>query len=170
MFASLQPHGLCNLPGSSVHGILQAGKLVWVDIPFSRDLPNPRIKPGSPALQADSLPSEPPGKPRDTKGERQQDRSEGGVGGGTVETHSSGGATHKQVANYSCRGSSSESETHLGLLGPGVLHGEDKLSEHLALKATGAYFQESHRAVGKRYSTYKGCTQNHTHLETQGIS
>ena len=30
---------------------------------FSRDLANPGIKPGSPALQADSLPSEPPGKP-----------------------------------------------------------------------------------------------------------
>ena len=27
------------------------------------DLPNPGIKPGSPELQADSLPSEPPGKP-----------------------------------------------------------------------------------------------------------
>ena len=27
------------------------------------DLPNLGIKPGSPALQADSLPSEPPGKP-----------------------------------------------------------------------------------------------------------
>ena len=26
-------------------------------------LPDPEIKPGSPALQADSLPSEPPGKP-----------------------------------------------------------------------------------------------------------
>ena len=26
------------------------------------DLPNPGIKPGSPALQADSVPSEPPGK------------------------------------------------------------------------------------------------------------
>ena len=31
--------------------------------PFSRDLPDPGIEPGSPALQADSLPSEPPGKP-----------------------------------------------------------------------------------------------------------
>ena len=30
--------------------------------PSSGDLPNPGIKPGSPALQADSLPSEPPGK------------------------------------------------------------------------------------------------------------
>ena len=27
------------------------------------DLPNPGIEPRSPALQADSLPSEPPGKP-----------------------------------------------------------------------------------------------------------
>ena len=31
--------------------------------PFPGDLPNPGIKPGSPALQADSLPSEPPRKP-----------------------------------------------------------------------------------------------------------
>ena len=29
--------------------------------PFPGDLPNPGIKPGSPALQADALPSEPPG-------------------------------------------------------------------------------------------------------------
>ena len=28
------------------------------------DLPNPEIKPRSPALQVDSLPSEPPGKPK----------------------------------------------------------------------------------------------------------
>ena len=31
--------------------------------PSSRDLPYPGIKLGSPVLQADSLPSEPPGKP-----------------------------------------------------------------------------------------------------------
>ena len=30
--------------------------------PSPEDLPNPGIKPGSPALQADSLPPEPPGK------------------------------------------------------------------------------------------------------------
>ena len=30
------------------------------------DLPNPRIKPRSPALQADSLPAEPQGKPMNT--------------------------------------------------------------------------------------------------------
>ena len=34
-----------------------------VAIPFSGDLPDPGIEPGSPALQADSLMSEPPGKP-----------------------------------------------------------------------------------------------------------
>ena len=53
---------VCSLPGSSVLRILQARILEWVAIPFSRDLPDPRIEPGSPALQADSLPSEPPGK------------------------------------------------------------------------------------------------------------
>ena len=50
----------CSLPGSSVRGILQARILEWVAIPFSKDLSDPRIKPRSPALQADSLPSEPP--------------------------------------------------------------------------------------------------------------
>ena len=41
-------------------GILQAGILEWVATPSSRDLPNPGIKPRSPTLQVDSLPSEPP--------------------------------------------------------------------------------------------------------------
>ena len=37
----------------------------WSGLPFPSpgDLPNPEIEPGSPALQADSLLSEPPGKP-----------------------------------------------------------------------------------------------------------
>ena len=92
----------CSLPGSSVHGILQARILEWVAFPFSRgssqpkdrtqvsciagrfltvwatreaqeywgrieaipslaDLPDLGIEPGSAALQADSLPAEPPG-------------------------------------------------------------------------------------------------------------
>ena len=36
----------------------------WSGLPFPSPgvLPDPRIEPGSPALQADSLPSEPPGK------------------------------------------------------------------------------------------------------------
>ena len=54
----------CSLPGFSIHGILQARILEWVGISFSRgDIPNPGIKPGSPALEADALTSEPPGKP-----------------------------------------------------------------------------------------------------------
>ena len=50
-------------PGSSAHGILQVRILEWVASSFSRRSSWPRIKPGSPTLQADSLPSEPPGKP-----------------------------------------------------------------------------------------------------------
>ena len=53
----------CSLPGPSVHGILQAWILEWVAIPFFRGSSQPRIESKSPALQADSLPSEPPGKP-----------------------------------------------------------------------------------------------------------
>ena len=35
----------------------------WSGLPFpSPDLPNPGIEPGSPTLQADALPSKPPGK------------------------------------------------------------------------------------------------------------
>ena len=40
----------CSLPGSSVHWILQARILEWGAIPFFRDLPNPGIKPRTPAL------------------------------------------------------------------------------------------------------------------------
>ena len=61
MSDSLQHYGLP--PGSSVHGIFQARILEWVAIPFFGDLSDPRIEPRSPALQADSLPSELPGKP-----------------------------------------------------------------------------------------------------------
>ena len=46
-------------PGSSVYGISQARILEWIAISFSKgDLPNPGIKPGSPASQVDSLPTE----------------------------------------------------------------------------------------------------------------
>ena len=53
----------CSLPGSSVLEILQARILQWVAIAFSRASPDPGIEPRSPALQADALTSEPPGKP-----------------------------------------------------------------------------------------------------------
>ena len=57
LVALLCPPTLCNpmdwsLPSYSVQGI----------IPSPGDLPDPGIEPGSPALQTDSLPSEPPMK------------------------------------------------------------------------------------------------------------
>ena len=54
----------CSPPGSSIHGD-SPGKNTGVGCHFSPpgDLPNPGIEPGSLALQADSLPAEPPGKP-----------------------------------------------------------------------------------------------------------
>ena len=52
----------CSLPGSSVRAILQARVLEWVAVPSPGDLPNPGIEPGFPTLQADALPSEPPGE------------------------------------------------------------------------------------------------------------
>ena len=51
-----------SLPGSSVHGILQAGLLEWVAMPPPGDLPNSATEPRSPSLQVDSVLSEPPGK------------------------------------------------------------------------------------------------------------
>ena len=57
----------CSPPGTSVHGILQAE--YWSGLPCLSpgDLPNPGIQSSSPALQADSLPPEPPGKPMNTR-------------------------------------------------------------------------------------------------------
>ena len=46
--------------------ILQARILDLVAFPFSRGLPNLAIEPGFPALQVDSLPAEPQGKPKNT--------------------------------------------------------------------------------------------------------
>ena len=48
----------CSLPGSSAHGIFQARILEWVAMPSSRGSSWP-TSPVAPALQADSLPSEP---------------------------------------------------------------------------------------------------------------
>ena len=48
------------------HGILQVRILEWVALHFSRDLPNSGIETKSPALQVDSLPTKPPGKPKNT--------------------------------------------------------------------------------------------------------
>ena len=56
----------CSPPDSSVHGVLQARILELVTIPSSRRSSNPGIKPRSSTLQADTLLSEPPGKPVNT--------------------------------------------------------------------------------------------------------
>ena len=57
----------CSLPGSPLHGILQAGILEWVAISSTPGyLPGLGIKPkspASPALEVGALPTEPPGKP-----------------------------------------------------------------------------------------------------------
>ena len=58
MSDSLQPHGLYNpwnSPGQNTGAFPSPG-----------DLPNPGIEPTSPILQADSLPAEPQGKPKNT--------------------------------------------------------------------------------------------------------
>ena len=54
---------LCDPMCYTIHGILQARILEWVAVPFSRGSSQPR----SPALQADSLLPEPPGKPENTE-------------------------------------------------------------------------------------------------------
>ena len=50
----------------TVQGILQARILEWVAFPFSRGLLKPGIAPRFPTLQADSLPAESSGKPKNT--------------------------------------------------------------------------------------------------------
>ena len=60
----------CSPPGSSLHGILQARILEWVAIPFSRESSRPGMEPGSPASQADSLLSEPPGRQEERFGQK----------------------------------------------------------------------------------------------------
>ena len=62
-----------SLPGSSAHKILWARILEYSiyipnTFPSPEDLPNPGIKPRSPASLVDSFPSEPPGKPDFTSG------------------------------------------------------------------------------------------------------
>ena len=58
---TLRPHGLYS-PWIAQARILELGSLS----PSPGDLPSPGIESGSPALQADSLPAEPPGKPKNT--------------------------------------------------------------------------------------------------------
>ena len=52
-----------SLTGSSVHVISQARVLEWLPFPSPGDLPDPGIKPTSPALGSIFFTTEPPGKP-----------------------------------------------------------------------------------------------------------
>ena len=54
--------------GSFVHRIFHARILKGLPLASPGDFPDPWIKHGSPALQAFSLPSEPPGKPHAERG------------------------------------------------------------------------------------------------------
>ena len=62
MSDSLRPHGLSHQAPPSMEFSRQE---YWSGLPFPSavDLPNPGIKPRSPTLWADDLPSEPPGNP-----------------------------------------------------------------------------------------------------------
>ena len=58
---------LCDPMDCIVHGVLQARILEWVAFPFSRGSSQPRDQTQVSTLQADSLPTEPPGKPMDVR-------------------------------------------------------------------------------------------------------
>ena len=60
------PQSCLTLCDCIVHGLLQARILEWVAFPFSRGSSQPRGQPRSPALQANSLPNKPQGKPKNT--------------------------------------------------------------------------------------------------------
>ena len=62
----------CSPPDSSGHGLSR--QEYWSGLPFHSpgDPPDPGIEPGSPALQADSLPFEPLGNPVNSKEGRNQ--------------------------------------------------------------------------------------------------
>ena len=48
----------CSSPGSSVYGISRQGYWSGWPLPYPGGLPDPGIEPRSPALQADSIPTE----------------------------------------------------------------------------------------------------------------
>ena len=67
---TLWDHMDCSLPGSSVHGILQAGTLKRVVISFSRASSQTQgLNPGLLHWQANFFTTEPPGKPNSTHSE-----------------------------------------------------------------------------------------------------
>ena len=57
------PWTVCNIPGSSVHGISQARILEWLLSPSPGDVPDPWMEFMSPALAGGFFPAKPLGKP-----------------------------------------------------------------------------------------------------------
>ena len=53
------------LPTCGEYHLLPNQEESGLPFPSPGDLPDPGIEPGSPTLQADTLPSEPPGKPKE---------------------------------------------------------------------------------------------------------
>ena len=64
---TLRPHGLYPARLLCPWGFSKPEYWSGLPCPPPGDLPNPGIKPRSPALKADSLPSDPPGKPLNTE-------------------------------------------------------------------------------------------------------
>ena len=93
---------------------------------------------------------------------QQEDGSEGTYS--IVKTPTPWCMTHKWEDNQLQR---SESESHIGLPNPGLPLWEYEPLECLALKAKGAGFGKTQRAMGNRASTLKRCIENFTHSKTQ---
>ena len=78
----------CTLPDSPIYGIFQVRILEWVAIPFSSWVPNPGIKLGPPALQADSLPTELSGNPSTWVQSQKQQNDLGSLPRQIIQHHS----------------------------------------------------------------------------------
>ena len=59
---SLRPYGVADQASQSM-GFSRQEYWSGLPLPSPGDLPDPGIEPGSPALEADALTAEPPGKP-----------------------------------------------------------------------------------------------------------
>ena len=73
LFDSLRRHGLLPIRVLCLWTFSRQEYWSGLSFPFPGYLLNPEIEPGSPALWADSLPSEPPGKPRERKTQREKE-------------------------------------------------------------------------------------------------
>ena len=82
-------------------GILQAEIVEWLPWPPPWDLPNPDVEPESLALQADSLPAKPPGKPSMSASIEKLGDWDGHIYSTICKIDNSGGG-HGNPLQYSC--------------------------------------------------------------------